>query len=74
MKSFSPGDTVAQSGIYRVSHAQHRPDHRVIALQGDVLPPCRICKDEVRFFLEETFDYVTSDWDLAGPLPKAMNE
>lgn len=73
LKKFSPGDMVSQSGVYRVSHSQHRPDHRVLALQGDVLPPCRICKTAVRFHLEEVFDYVTNDWDLAGPLlPKVI--
>jgi hypothetical protein len=59
---------VAQSGVYRVVHAGHRADHEVLAVNGDVLPGCRICGGEVRFYLERMIGYATQDWDLAGPL------
>lgn len=68
VKTFCPGDTVAQSGVYRVMHERHRVDHRVIVLAGDVLPPCCCCKGRVRFRLEEPINYATHDWDLTGPL------
>lgn len=68
VKGLCPGDTVSQSGVYRVSHHEHRADHLVIALQGDVLPACRVCQRGVRFHLEQEVGHVTSDWDLAGPL------
>jgi hypothetical protein len=76
VKGLPPGETIARSGVYRVVHAQHRVDHEVIAINGDVLPACRVCKGEVRFYLERTMDYVTHDWDLTGPIwaSKAVSE
>ena len=68
VKPLPPGETVAVSGVYRVVHAQHRPDHEVLALNGDILPGCRVCGGEVRFYLEKTIEYASHDWDLAGPL------
>jgi hypothetical protein len=68
VKPLAPGETVALSGVYRVVHAQHRADHEVLAVNGDVLPGCRICGGEVRFYLARTIDYATHDWDLAGPI------
>lgn len=68
VKPLPPGETVATSGVYRVVHADHRPDHEVLALQGDVLPGCRVCGGEVRFYLEKVIDYASHDWDLAGPI------
>jgi hypothetical protein len=58
---------VLVSGVYRVVHHEHRPDHTVLALAGDVLPECRMCRGKVRFTLETATDYATHDWDLAGP-------
>lgn len=74
--ALSPGETVALSGVYRVVHAEHRADHEVVAITGDILPGCRMCKAEVRFYLERTVDYASHDWDLAGPLgiSKAASE
>lgn len=76
VKALSPGETVALTGVYRVVHAEHRPDHQVVAITGDILPPCRVCKAEVRFYLERSIHYATHDWDLAGPLgiSKAASE
>ncbi len=75
-KSLSPGDQVGLSGVYRVVHAEHRPDHFVIVLSGDILPPCRLCGGKVTFHIEQTIDYAPHDWDLAGPLfnSKAASE
>lgn len=75
-KSLSPGDQVALSGVYRVVHAEHRHDHFVIVLAGDVLPACRVCAGKVTFHIEQTLDYAPHDWDLAGPLSnsKAASE
>lgn len=68
VKGLAPGETVARSGVYRVVHAEHRADHEVLAINGDILPACRNCRGEVRFYLEKPIDYATHDWDLAGPV------
>lgn len=47
---FSPGDKVPNPGIYRVIHYQHRLPHLItLSTAIDVFPPCRVCKDRVRF-------------------------
>lgn len=68
VKGLSPGETVAISGVYRVVHVHHRDDHEVVAISGDVLPACRVCKGEVRFYVERPIEYASHDWDLAGPI------
>lgn len=67
-KGLAPGETIAVSGVYRVVHAGHRHDHEVLAINGDILPACRVCTGEVRFYLDRAIDYNSHDWDLAGPL------
>jgi hypothetical protein len=76
VKGLAPGETIAVSGVYRVVHAHHRDDHEVLAINGDILPACRVCKGEVRFYLERAIDYNFHDWDLAGPVlfSKAASE
>ena len=76
MKALAPGEIVAVSGVYRVVHVDHRADHEVVAIAGDILPGCRVCAGEVRFYVEKTIDYAPHDWDLAGPLSlsKASSE
>jgi hypothetical protein len=64
---YAPGDRVPESGIYRVSHVEHREDHPVQALKGEFFPSCRKCKQQVRFRLWLEADHMTHDWDLAGP-------
>lgn len=76
-RSHGPGEVVIVSGVYRVVHETHRPDHTVLALSGDVLPECRVCRAKVRFTLETETEYATHDWDLAGPvlnIKKAASE
>jgi hypothetical protein len=64
---FAPGESVPQSGIYRVTHDEHREDHPVQALTGEVFPECRKCRRNVRFRLWMEAEHMTHDWDLAGP-------
>jgi hypothetical protein len=59
------------SGIYSVTHVEHRSAHEVLAIRGDVFPVCRICKAHVRFQIAHVFPHVTHDFDLAGPNLKA---
>jgi len=39
----------------------------VVAIREEVFPPCRKCRDAVRYELVEPSSYVIDDWDLAGP-------
>lgn len=48
---FRTGETISQSGIYRVHHAAHRLPHEVTVLQGQQFPRCAKCKDAVMFEL-----------------------
>lgn len=44
-----PGQVVEISGVYTVIHTDHVPPHYVTAVQGDTLPACLECFEEVRF-------------------------
>lgn len=46
---FSTGQTVPETGIYRVMHAGHRLPHEVTLLAGQAFPRCAKCKDAVAF-------------------------
>jgi len=48
---YKPGQTVPQSGIYKVSHAEHRLPHRASFKAQEQFPPCTHCTDQVRFEL-----------------------
>src|SRR5690242_6485168 len=51
MLVFRTGETIKESGIYRVHHNQHRLPHEVTLLQGQKFPRCARCDDGVRFEL-----------------------
>ena len=69
---YAPGERVPISGVYRVIHDEHRIVHSVCAIKGDEFPPCRKCRNRVRFRLFMESDYLSHDWDLAGPNPKLL--
>ena len=48
---FKSGDTIPESGLYKVLHSQHRLPHQVTLVEGQLFPPCAKCLDEVRFEL-----------------------
>ena len=48
-KTFTTGQTVPHSGIYRVIHADHRLPHEVTLVAGEFFPRCSKCKDAVQF-------------------------
>jgi hypothetical protein len=66
---FFPGDKTPVSGIYRAIHHDHRADHTITAIRGEEFPQCRKCRTLVCFELVSTADYVSHDWDFAGPGP-----
>ena len=67
-KALHPGSQVPESGVYRVVHSEHREPHFVTAIKGEVFPPCRKCRNLVRYSLALASEYVVYDWDLSGPL------
>ncbi|MBV9609139.1 MAG: response regulator [Acidobacteria bacterium] len=46
---YKPGNVVPESGIYVVTHKQHRPKHHNLLLKGQKFPRCRTCGEAVRF-------------------------
>ena len=48
---FRTGETIRESGIFRVHHLQHRLPHEVTLLQGQKFPRCAQCDDGVQFEL-----------------------
>jgi len=64
-KSYKPGDTVKQSGIFEVVHdAEHRVAHEVVMIAGDAFPNCETCDQKVRFRLVRTAPYIFQDQDF----------
>ena len=64
---YKPGETVPVSGIYTAVHDEHRARHEIVAIRGEEFPPCRVCKDEVRFYIARSVPHMTHDFDLTGP-------
>jgi len=50
-KKYRPGEIVPDSGVYRVTHDEHRLMHEATLLAGDRFPLCKQCKHQVRFEL-----------------------
>ena len=48
---FTPGDDIAESGIYCVYHAGHRSSHEVTLLRKERFPLCLKCGHSVSFEL-----------------------
>jgi hypothetical protein len=66
-RTYMPGEFVPRTGIYVAAHAQHRPDHQVTAIRGEVFPVCRQCGTDVRFHLVHDASHMLHDMDFAGP-------
>ena|SRR5438105_12375310 len=50
-RKFLSGEVVPKSGIYKVTHTQHRLPHEVTVLSGQIFPPCAKCGNAVIFKL-----------------------
>src|SRR5256885_14220300 len=50
-ETYKTGETVPHSGIYRVSHSEHRLPHEVTLLRANAFPPCSKCGNNVLFNL-----------------------
>ena len=65
---YKPGDDVRRSGIYQVIHAnQHATAHEVTCVYSDRFPPCKDCKQEVRFVLVRGAQHVASHEHFKWP-------
>lgn len=61
---YRPGDSVPQSGVYRVVHQDHRDDHEATLLDGGTFPRCTNCGDGVRFQLQRAAGRIQQDSDF----------
>jgi hypothetical protein len=50
-EKFKTGEIVPHSGIYHVTHAEHRLPHEVTLLRANNFPPCAQCGNKVTFKL-----------------------
>ena len=64
METLRPGEKTPESGVYRVTHDSHRPEHLVTMLKGESLPVCSQCGDGVRFELVRAAGTVHEDEDF----------
>jgi hypothetical protein len=67
-KPFNPGDIAVESGVYRVSHTQHRLPHEVVILRGDRFPRCTKCTGAVSFELFYSAPFVVSTYKNSLPV------
>jgi hypothetical protein len=58
---FTTGALIPQTGIYRVTHAEHRLPHEVILFDGEQFPRCSKCQDLVRFEMVYAAEEVHAD-------------
>jgi len=72
LQVYTPGQIVPASGIYAAVHKEHRPRHDVVAIRGEEFPPCRVCRDEVRFYIASPVPHMMHDFDLTGPASRAV--
>jgi hypothetical protein len=55
-REYGPSETVPKSGIYDVVHKSPHSvsdHHQVTCVKGNKFPPCRDCKDGVKFKLHQ---------------------
>jgi hypothetical protein len=71
-RAYTPGEIVPISGIYTAVHRDHREAHQVVAIRGEEFPPCRLCNNDVRFHVSRVLPHMTHDFDLTGPMPRAL--
>lgn len=63
--AFKPGESVPNSGIYRVIHdPNHRSEHEVTCVHGKTFPPCNHCGHHVRFVLVRAARHIDSHDDF----------
>ena len=64
-QAYKPSERVPISGVYRVVHNGHRPDHEATLLADEVFPSCLVCGDKVRFDLSHSAESIVEDKDFS---------
>ena len=76
---YKTGHRIPESGIYKVTHLQHRLPHEVTLIKGETFPRCAKCGDLVSFELVHSAPdqgalstsihiYALPDLDDEGPI------
>jgi hypothetical protein len=65
-KTYRAGQPVPCTGLYRVSHYQHRLPHDVFITQDRLFPPCRRCGERVSFKLSASANSLLTDQDFSS--------
>lgn len=63
---FKTGERIPHSGIYRVTHRQHRVPHEVTLLCGQEFPKCAQCHDAVVFELVRGVTFGDDDREVSS--------
>ncbi len=61
---FRAGESIPDSGLYRVLHGGHRGNHEAILLMGEAFPRCAVCGENVHFELLQAAPHLNSDPNL----------
>jgi len=61
---YKPGDKVPHTGLYVVTHDQHRADHEATLLEGEYFPGCLQCGGKVVFALSRAAQPISRDSDF----------
>jgi hypothetical protein len=54
---YAVGDTVPQTGTYKVFHGPRRLIDEVTLVQDETFPRCSVCKDDAQFSLVRPFGW-----------------
>jgi hypothetical protein len=70
-ETYKTGQVVPHSGIYQVSHVEHRLPHEVTLLRANSFPPCSKCGNNVTYKLLRavTVDRFSVTLNAIPPLP-----
>ena len=61
---FRAGESIRDSGLYRVLHGGHRGNHEAILLVGELFPRCAVCGENVHFELLQAAPHLNNDPQL----------
>jgi hypothetical protein len=64
-QGYKPSERVSTSGVYRVVHNGHRPEHEATLLEDEIFPTCAACGDKVRFQLSHKAASIRQDKDFS---------
>ena len=63
-KIYRSGETVPCTGLYRVSHYQHRMPHDAVLRKSEIFPACNKCGEKVVFRLSTSAEPIGNDQDF----------